>query len=229
MQTVSAYNLTTLENSFIKEIIETRAFSFRKDKKPDELVEMIDKFVKRCVGSPLAAKALGSVLRTKIRVEECHDILNISSICNEETKILPILKLSYDDLPSHMKHCFAFCAMFPKDYDIDVDKLIQLWMANGFIPEEKANLLEIHGNHIFNELASRSFFQDMKQAPFDEYGSKHGSVRALQIFQESGSFLLKPKYLHHLRYLDLSNSDIKELPEEISIMYNLQTLNLSHC
>ncbi|CAN6326883.1 unnamed protein product [Urochloa humidicola] len=33
----------------------------------------------------------------------------------------------------------------------------------------------------------------------------------------------------HLRYLDLSRSYIKSLPEDISILYHLQTLNLSYC
>ncbi|KAF7104877.1 hypothetical protein CFC21_105740 [Triticum aestivum] len=267
MGTVEAYNLTALENKFIKEIIETSAFSclHKEEERPIVLVDMVDEIVKRCRGSPLAATALGTVLRTKTNEEEWKAVLSRSNVCTEESGILPILKLSYNDLPSYMKQCFAFCAIFPKDYEIDVDKLIQLWIANGFIIQEKHVRLETIAKQIFNQLASRTtcrihdLMHDVALSVMEkecalateetskiecvvateepsqtkssslQHLAKCSSLQAFQLCSYKSSFPLKSKYLHHLRYLDLSRSYIKALPEDMSILYNLQTLNLSGC
>ncbi|XP_039798720.1 putative disease resistance protein RGA4 isoform X2 [Panicum virgatum] len=71
MGTTEANNLKSLDEIYIKEIIETKAFGSKQvEQRPRELVEMVGNIVKRCSGSPLAATALGSVLRTKTSKQE---------------------------------------------------------------------------------------------------------------------------------------------------------------
>ncbi|XP_042508838.1 putative disease resistance protein RGA3 isoform X2 [Macadamia integrifolia] len=79
--------------------------------------------------------------------------------------IMPILKLSYDHLPSHLKRCFSYCSVFPKDYTFDKRKLIQLWMAEGFLGTKR---MEDVGNEYFNILLWNSFFQDAEKEKHED-------------------------------------------------------------
>ncbi|XBJ14068.1 hypothetical protein VPH35_006162 [Triticum aestivum] len=172
-----SHNLGNLGKVFLMEIFENRAFCLQKPKAA-ELSDVVEKILDRCGSSPLAAKAFGSMLSNKTRMKEWTDILAKSNTCNEDTKTLPILKLSYDDLPLHMKHCFAFCAIFPKDYDIDVEILVRLWMAHDFIPVKDGENLEKVGREIFDELTWRSFFQEVKLTPRGTYAKSWGEIRS---------------------------------------------------
>ncbi|KAL5994738.1 hypothetical protein ACLOJK_024791 [Asimina triloba] len=117
--------------------------------------------VKKCGGLPLAVKALGGLLRCQTDENAWNSVLNceIWELPMDGRGILPALRLSYHHLPAHMKQCFAYCSIFPKDYCFERDELVQLWMAEGFVVPRGRKQMEGIGAEYFDELLSRSFFQ----------------------------------------------------------------------
>ncbi|KAJ9159179.1 hypothetical protein P3X46_024701 [Hevea brasiliensis] len=162
MGNVPAYSLQVLEDDeclslFLQHALGTRNF----DSYPN-LKLIGEEIVKRCKGLPLAAKAIGGLLRRKQNCDEWEDILNsrIWDLPEERSVIFPALRLSYHHLPSHLKRCFAYCAIFPKDYEFNENELVLLWMAEGFLQQIKGKKqMEVLGLEYFGDLLSRSFFQ----------------------------------------------------------------------
>jgi hypothetical protein len=118
--------------------------------------------VQNCKGLPLAVKALGGLLRSEQDPREWTKILksDIWDLPEGNNSILPALRLSYHYLPSHLKRCFAYCSILPKDYEFKKDDLVPLWMAEDLLLQSKGNeRMEEIGEWYFDDLVSRSFFQ----------------------------------------------------------------------
>ncbi|GAB4841376.1 hypothetical protein Ancab_022106 [Ancistrocladus abbreviatus] len=131
--------------------------------KDSQLVKIGQKIVEKCDGLPLAIKILGSLLRSKLERKHWEKVLSSSilDLPGGNNDILPALSLSYCFLPSHLKRCFAYCAMFPKGYQFEKEKLVLLWMAASFLDSPNNNIvLEDVGDECFGELLSRSFFDE---------------------------------------------------------------------
>uniref|UniRef100_M0ZTE6 Potato resistance I2GA-SH23-1 n=1 Tax=Solanum tuberosum TaxID=4113 RepID=M0ZTE6_SOLTU len=123
-----------------------------------ELEEVGKQIAAKCKGLPLALKTLAGMLRSKSEVEEWKRILRSEIWELRDKDILPALMLSYNDLPAHLKRCFSFCAIFPKDYPFRKEQVIHLWIANGLVPKED-EIIEDSGNQYFLELRSRSLLE----------------------------------------------------------------------
>ncbi|CAL5330335.1 unnamed protein product [Camellia sinensis] len=154
------HNLHNLSYDDCWLIFAQHAFENRNIMECPELVLIGKKIVEnRCRGLPLAARALGGLLCCKQEEHEWKVILN-SKIWDEESGILIALKLSYLHLPIHLKRCFSYCTIIPKDYEFMEKELVLLWMAEGLIEQPKGgDQMEYLGRKYFYELVSRSFFQ----------------------------------------------------------------------
>jgi Leucine-rich repeat (LRR) protein len=223
----------------------------------------------------------------------------------KDDNIIHTLKLSYDPLPSYMKHCFAYCSLIPKGQRIGVKSLIRLWIAQGFVNSSNlGECLEIVGLRCFEHLLWRSFFHEVekddlgniesckmhdfmhdlatKVAGFQSIKVERGGnricdltrhvsfyakldlslssakrIRTLVLLKggkwDQGSLesiicrdfrLLRVLVLSHLgmkevpplienikhlKYLDLSNNEMKALPNSVTSLVNLQVLKLNGC
>uniref|UniRef100_A0A7N0V9S1 Uncharacterized protein n=1 Tax=Kalanchoe fedtschenkoi TaxID=63787 RepID=A0A7N0V9S1_KALFE len=84
-----------------------------------------------------------------------------STVWSSTSKILPSLWLSYYHLPQHVQQCFAYFSLFPKDYEFQMNEMVMLWVAEGFIegtPEIES--LEDVAREYFNHLLLNYFIQE---------------------------------------------------------------------
>ncbi|XP_050140344.1 putative disease resistance protein At3g14460 [Malus sylvestris] len=314
--TISIHDLEKLSDEDCWLLLAKHAFrNENPDAHPDS-VEIGKQIARKCNGLPLAAKTLGGLLSCNLDYKEWNHILNSNLWDLHANSVLPSLRLSYHYLPTYLKRCFAYCSIFPKDYEFEKENVILLWMAEGLIPHAKnEKAIEEVGERYFDELLSRSLFQrprldrpsftmhdlindlamfvsrkfcfrlDQKNShevpervchlsymseEFD-ISSKFEplkGVKCLRIFfpvslapfgseypgyvsnKVLDDLLPAQKYLRafslsryknithlpdsignhiHLRYIDLSYTTIKRLPDTMCTLYNLQTLLLKGC
>ncbi|KAL6326158.1 hypothetical protein AAG906_001033 [Vitis piasezkii] len=162
MRTTSSHHLSKLSDEDCWSLFAGIAFENVTPDARQNLEPIGRKIIKKCDGLPLAANTLAGLLRCKQDEKTWKDMLNseIWDLRTEQSRILPALHLSYHYLPTKVKQCFAYCSIFPKDYEFQKEELILLWMAQGLVGSLKGGeTMEDVGEICFQNLLSRSFFQ----------------------------------------------------------------------
>nr|TKW00829.1 hypothetical protein SEVIR_8G137900v2 [Setaria viridis] len=129
----------------------------------DEMDDVHEKILKKCGGIPLAIIAMASLLAGKQR--------------DQWFNTMKILAFSYYDMPFHLKTCLLYLNVFPEDYIIDKDRLIWMWIAEGFVhaKQQGAGKQFELGEAYFNELMNRSMIQPL------ENKLEHGMIRGCRL------------------------------------------------
>ncbi|KAK8330080.1 hypothetical protein V6Z12_A11G370000, partial [Gossypium hirsutum] len=161
VDSLKAFHLDKLSDDDCLSIFTQHALKARNFDGHLQFKEIGEKIVRRCNGIPLAAKAIGSLLRTVKYHGEWERIYEseIWNLPEEQCGIIPALRLSYHHLPSYLKRCFAYCSILPKDYEFKEKEIILLWRAEGLLQQKAMPQIKYLGNQYFQDLVSRSFFQ----------------------------------------------------------------------
>nr|XP_018679241.1 PREDICTED: disease resistance protein RGA2-like isoform X1 [Musa acuminata subsp. malaccensis] len=145
------------------------------------------KIVEKCGGLPLAIKTIGGVLRDRgLNRSAWEDVLRSAawSRTGLPEGMHGALYLSYQDLPSHLKQCFLYCALFREDFDFERPEIVILWIAEGFVEARGDVSLEETGEQYYIELHHRCLLQSLQPFSLDyhNYSKMHDLLRSLSHF-----------------------------------------------
>ncbi|KAL1145916.1 hypothetical protein V6Z11_A11G333300 [Gossypium hirsutum] len=176
-----------------------------------------------CAGLPLAIIIVGGILATKYPslTEWLKVSVNVKSYFkNDKGQVLKdVLLLSYDDLPPYLRPCFLYLSQFPEDYEIPVDRLIQLWIAKGIVSSkqeegDEGQIAEDVAEGYLMELAERCMIQvrerdiaTLKMRSFQMHDlmrdlSRIGRVRRVSVHKYFWIHYIKNPRLRSLLFFD---------------------------
>ncbi|CAI0460559.1 unnamed protein product [Linum tenue] len=120
--------------------------------------------LKKCCGVPLAISTIAGLLRSKDPKTDWPLFLDdeLSNISEGENHIMSTLRLSFNHLPTKLKHCFSYCKLFKKGDALDVQRLhlrflgLSSWgikrVPNSITKLINLQVLDLSGCHYIEEL-----------------------------------------------------------------------------
>ncbi|XP_031371968.1 disease resistance protein RPS5-like [Punica granatum] len=211
--------------------------------------------VKECEYLPLAIVTVGAAMASRKHPDEwrcaVEDLKNRpSSFAGMEKRVLAVLEFSYDALPNEtQKKCFLYCSVFPEDYKLEVDRLIDLWIGEGFLDEcDCIYEARRYGLHMISNLTRVCLLEEynssdnpsLRSAKLHDVvrdmalwvATEHGQKKNRRICQEKQrSFELKEmkKWNDAEKiYVSLVDPNIENLPATLTTCPNLSTLILTY-
>ncbi|PHT48570.1 hypothetical protein CQW23_12778 [Capsicum baccatum] len=139
------------------ELLQKRIFG--EERCPNELKDVGEKIAQKCNRLPLVLDLIGRVVSRMEKKEALWlEVLNnlSSFIFKDEEEVMKVIQLSYDHLSGHLKPCLLYLASYPKDEDIAISWLKDLWSDEGLVePTDLKSVEEVTEVYV-DELISSS-------------------------------------------------------------------------
>ncbi|GKV46630.1 hypothetical protein SLEP1_g53605 [Rubroshorea leprosula] len=167
--------------------------------------------LQKCGGVPLAIVTVAKSMRGKPLPR--HWKLALSKFSKFES-IFDCLKFSYESLEPQCQECFLYCALYPEDYAIPKEELIEYWIEEGFIYKEgeTREAMNWDGHGILDKLVDNCLLESVKKEEEEDCVSMHDLLREMAL-EISPQFLVKAGIA-------------KKLPEEHEWKENLLKVSL---
>ncbi|XP_075084747.1 putative late blight resistance protein homolog R1B-23 [Nicotiana tabacum] len=164
-------NLRLLRQEESWELLEKKVFG--EESCPDELKDVGEEIALKCEGLPLALDLIGGVIAKMEKKEDLWlEVLNNLKSFKNEGEVMEVIELSYDHLLDHLKPCLLYLASYPKDEDIQISQLNDLWSAEGFVEQNDMKSVEEVSESYVDELISSSLV-----ILFNERGIRDPSIK----------------------------------------------------
>ncbi|KAG7564687.1 NB-ARC [Arabidopsis suecica] len=130
----------------------------------EDLLKTGKEMVQKCRGLPLCIVVLAGLLSRK-RPSEWNDVCNSlwRRLKDDSIHVSTVFDLSFKDMRHESKLCFLYLSIFPEDHEIDIEKLIWLLVAEGFIKEDEEMKMEDVARYYIEELIDRSLLEAVRR------------------------------------------------------------------
>ncbi|KAK8562828.1 hypothetical protein V6N12_010894 [Hibiscus sabdariffa] len=247
MATVPFLRLGCLSDDDSWSLFKQKAFGMATNEGYANLKTIGKQIVRRCGGVPLAIKAIGSILRFKSHESEWLHVRDseIWDLEDEGSRILAVLRSFFQEINEDVDGTVT-CKMH--DLIHDVATSIKGYECCVIEPCERLKIPKTARHLLVHRSSSSTNIMDLSKLPplRSLILSSNSGFCCTSTISSSSNFMSNQKLLKvldcglrfsntafkslkQLRYLCLRNPSVESLPESISSLHNLQTLNLHHC
>ncbi|KAG4204237.1 hypothetical protein ERO13_A04G036100v2 [Gossypium hirsutum] len=177
--------------------------------------------VKECAGLPLTIVVIAGTMKgeddPRIWKNALKDLKErIGKVEGVEAEVIERLKFSFNHLKDEkMKHCFLHCALYPEDYSIWKDELIESWIDEGFIDEmDTRQEMKDKGHAILKKLEDNSLLENVSYS--DQKVKMHDAVRDMALSITS----MNPRYMIQAGF------QLQKLPKEEEWTVDIEKVSL---
>ncbi|GLT84557.1 hypothetical protein SLE2022_027810 [Rubroshorea leprosula] len=177
-----------------------------------DIEPFLKQILQKCDGVPLAIVTVAKSMKGKLLPR--HWKLALSKFSKFES-IIDCLKFSYECLEQQCQECFLCCALYPEDYEIRKEELIEYWIEEGLIYKEgkTREAMNWKGHDIVDKLVDNCLLQSVENVDEEECVSMHDLLREMAL-EISPQFLVK------------AGIALEKLPEEHEWRENLLKVSL---